>query len=340
MKKNVTYKDSGVDVELGDRFVEKIKTLVPSTFDGRVKQGIGGFAAVYELSPDRLLAASTDGVGTKLKLAQELGEHRGVGIDLVAMCVNDLICVGARPMFFLDYMAFGKLNEKVSVELLEGMVDGCKQGQMALIGGETAEMPGLYEEHEYDLAGFSVGELSPEMQFSETNFSDGDILIGIASSGFHSNGYSLVRKVLDTLPANWEGKHYKNKIEFQKALLAPTRIYVSIFEKLRREFKSSILGVAHITGGGIENIPRLSEKFDYELSSWPSLKHVSPVFEEFFSCIEMPEIERLKTFNMGVGLVLLVKKDSAGPVMNFLHAHNEKVFQLGNIKKGSGQVRS
>lgn len=324
----IDYKEAGVDVHKADAFVERIKNLVPTTFNENVMDGIGGFAAVYKLNEEKYLASCTDGVGTKLKIAQKLDQHHGIGIDLVAMCVNDLLCVGAKPLFFLDYMAFGKLDTRVSEELIAGMVDGCKQSGMALIGGETAEMPGVYQDGEYDLAGFSVGDLAPEEMFSEKNMTEGDVMIGIASSGFHSNGYSLLRKLVKD--------DEKNLLE---QLLVPTKIYVETFSQLRRKFQTSILAAAHMTGGGIDNIPRMSESFDYELSSWPSLSEMAPVFKPIVDRLDIPQEELFRTFNMGVGLTVLVKKQDADNVLSFLKDKNVKAWKLGTIKKGTGQIQ-
>lgn len=327
MVKSVDYQKAGVDIVKAEAFVEKIKALVPSTFNERVLDGIGGFAAVYKLSEERYLAASTDGVGTKLKLAQQLNLHHGVGIDLVAMCVNDLLCVGARPLFFLDYMAFGKLNTTISEELIAGMVDGCRQSGMALIGGETAEMPGFYSEDEYDLAGFSVGELSPEDLFHERHINEGDILIGIAASGFHSNGYSLLRKLVES-----------NETELIRELLTPTRIYVDLVSKLKKQHPGALLGAAHITGGGIDNIPRMSEEFDYNIAGWPSISEIAPVFAKVLSRVDLSREELHRTFNMGVGLVLLIKQNEKEKVLKFLQERNEKSWILGTVEKGQGRI--
>ncbi len=327
-KSNLDYKASGVDIEKGDLFIERIKKLVPTTFNENVVQGIGGFAALYKISEDRFLASCTDGVGTKLKLAQTLDSHQGVGVDLVAMCVNDLLCVGAKPLFFLDYMAFGKLNTRVSEELIKGMVDGCKQSGMALIGGETAEMPGFYQNDEYDLAGFSVGDLSSEDLFDEKNMQEGDVLIGLASSGFHSNGYSLVRKLVQ-----------ENETELLQELLTPTKIYVSRFQAVRKAFPQALRACAHITGGGIHNIPRMSNKFDFDISFWPGLKEIAPVFEKVLSRVEAPRDELYRTFNMGIGFVMLVSEKESDAVLTLLKSQGEQAWKLGAIKKGQGQVR-
>ncbi|UOF01193.1 phosphoribosylformylglycinamidine cyclo-ligase [Bdellovibrio reynosensis] len=325
--KSVDYKEAGVDITKADAFVERIKNLVPTTFNDQVLQGIGGFAAVYKLSEDRYLASCTDGVGTKLKLAQKLNKHHGIGIDLVAMCVNDLLCVGAKPLFFLDYMAFGKLDTKVSEELIAGMVDGCRQSGMALIGGETAEMPGVYQDGEYDLAGFSVGDLTPQEMFNDKNMSEGDVLIGIASSGFHSNGYSLLRTLVDD-----------SETELQEQLLVPTKIYVETYSQLRKKFPQGFLGAAHMTGGGVENIPRMSENFDFNVNFWPAVTELAPVFKPILQRVDLSQEELFRTFNMGIGLTILVKKEVATEVLNHLHENRIKAWTLGDIKSGSGQL--
>lgn len=327
MSHSVDYKKAGVDIKKADAFVERIKSLVPTTFNDQVLQGIGGFAAVYKLNEEKYLASCTDGVGTKLKLAQQLNRHHGIGIDLVAMCVNDLLCVGARPLFFLDYMAFGKLNTQVSEELIAGMVDGCRQSGMALIGGETAEMPGLYEEGEYDLAGFSVGELAPQDLFSETQMTEGDVLIGLSSSGFHSNGYSLLRQLV---------KDHEEDLQLQ--LLEPTKIYVETFMSLQKKYPKAILAAAHMTGGGLLNIPRMSEKFDYEISYWPSLEEIAPVFKTILARVDLSREELFETFNMGVGLTLLVKKDQASQILATLAEQKVPAWKLGEITAGQGNV--
>ncbi|MFV3408584.1 phosphoribosylformylglycinamidine cyclo-ligase [Bdellovibrio bacteriovorus] len=324
---SLDYKNAGVDITKADAFVERIKNLVPTTFNDQVLQGIGGFAAVYKLTEEKYLASCTDGVGTKLKLAQALNKHHGIGIDLVAMCVNDLLCVGAKPLFFLDYMAFGKLDTQVSEELIAGMVDGCRQSGMALIGGETAEMPGVYQGNEYDLAGFSVGEMTPADLYDEKDMNEGDVLIGIASSGFHSNGYSLLRKLVN-----------QDETELMQELLTPTRIYVKLVNELRRQFPLAMVGASHITGGGIHNIPRMSEKFDYDISGWPALNEMASVFGKIIPRAGLSGEELYRTFNMGVGLVLLIKKEQADSVQTWLTSQGEKHWRLGSVQKGTGQI--
>jgi phosphoribosylformylglycinamidine cyclo-ligase len=319
------YKESGVDITKADAFVQKISAIVPP--DARVLSGVGGFAAVYKLNEQRYLAACTDGVGTKLAWAQALGRHHDVGIDLVAMCVNDLLCVGATPLFFLDYMAFGQLDTDVSVELIRGIADGCRQSGMALIGGETAEMPGMYPAGEYDLAGFSVGDLAPDDLLDGRGATEGDVLIGIASSGFHSNGYSLLRQLVRA-----------DETELIAQLLTPTRIYVTLFQALRRQFPGAILGAAHITGSGIENIPRISAALDFELTHWPGLGELSPFMAEVVRRIQPLDEGVFHTFNMGVGLVLLVRKGAARALLDELEAQEERAWEIGRVIPGQGRI--
>jgi phosphoribosylformylglycinamidine cyclo-ligase len=319
------YKESGVDITKADAFVQKISAIVPP--DARVLSGVGGFAAVYKLTDQRYLAACTDGVGTKLAWAQALGQHHGVGIDLVAMCVNDLLCVGATPLFFLDYMAFGQLDTDVSVELIRGIADGCQQSGMALIGGETAEMPGMYTDDEYDLAGFSVGDLTPDALLDGRGAEDGDVLIGIASTGFHSNGFSLLRKLVQP-----------DETKLIHQLLTPTRIYVKLFNALRAQFPSAILGAAHVTGSGIENIPRISDTLDFELTHWPSLNELPPFMGEVLRRIQPLDESVFHTFNVGVGLVLLVKRAAASGVLDALRARSEPAWEIGRVISGSGRL--
>lgn len=325
MSSKIDYKSSGVDIEKGDALVEKIKSKVDSTYNNRVKSGVGGFACLYEVG-DRYLAAGTDGVGTKLKLAFELDRHDTVGIDLVAMCVNDILCTGAKPLFFMDYLATGKLSLEQSESILNGIIEGCKQSECALIGGETAEMPGMYQKGEYDLAGFAIGEVFPQGLLSYETAKEGMTIIGLPSNGFHSNGFSLVRKVCDS----WS-------TDDKRSLLAPTKIYYkAIKEGLEKQL---IKGMAHVTGGGLLNIPRMNGDLDYHLD---------------FSCEEfreqfMPELmkrvekeanldfeDTARTFNCGIGLVMITdKKDE---LMKILELTGEKPVVLGATSKGSGKV--
>lgn len=321
---SISYKDSGVDIEKGDLFVERIQKMVKSTYNQQVVSGVGGFCALYALDPDRYLASSTDGVGTKIKLAIELNQHDTIGIDLVAMCVNDLICSGARPLFFLDYFASSKLDLSVSESVLKGIVEGCLQSSMALIGGETAEMPGMYQPSDYDLAGFSVGEVKKKDLIDGLSLAEGDSLVGIASTGFHSNGYSLVRKILETKDAS---------SELKRECLVPTKIYVKTILSLLNTHKSMIKGIANITGSGFLNIPRINDKFDYHVYKAPSL----PEFMNkicVLSGLDLYELHR--TFNMGVGMV--VATNNPDEMIKALTELGETAFKIGTVKKGSGKI--
>lgn len=320
----ISYKDSGVDIEKGDLFVERISKMVKSTYNQQVVSGVGGFCALYALDADRYLASSTDGVGTKIKLAIELKVHDTIGVDLVAMCVNDLICSGARPLFFLDYFASSKLDLEVSESVLKGIVDGCLQSQMALIGGETAEMPGMYQPGDYDLAGFSVGEVKKIDLIDGLKLSDGDTLVGIASSGFHSNGFSLVRNILETK---------KCDMDLKRACLTPTKIYVKTISSLLKTHFDSIKGIANITGSGFLNIPRINDQFDYHVSE----ALVLPQFmKDVCELSGLDQLELHRTFNMGVGLVVATQNPEE--IMRELKSLGEEAFVIGNVSKGSGKI--
>lgn len=289
----VTYKDAGVDVANADRFVERIKSMIGSTYNENVVAGVGGFAALYDIG-DRYLAAGTDGVGTKLKLAQELKIHHTIGIDLVAMCVNDIICSGAKPMFFLDYLATGKLDGGVGAQIVRGIVEGCRQAECALIGGETAEMPGMYTNGEYDLAGFAVGDVEKAKIYDGKGVESGQYIVGFESSGFHSNGYSLIRKLIK-----------EDEVELKEKCLTPTKIYVSLLNRLKEEFSDSIKGVAHITGGGFDNIKRINKNFRYEIEDYSFIDKLPEYMQEICRRSKLERSELLETFNMGVGLVVI-----------------------------------
>lgn len=320
----ISYKDSGVDIEKGDLFVERISKMVKSTYNQQVVSGVGGFCALYALDPDRYLASSTDGVGTKIKLAIDLKVHDTIGVDLVAMCVNDLICSGARPLFFLDYFASSKLDLEVSESVLKGIVDGCLQSQMALIGGETAEMPGMYQPGDYDLAGFSVGEVKKADLIDGSRLADGDTLVGIASSGFHSNGFSLVRKILDTKNAN---------LDLKRACLVPTKIYVKTITSLLKTNFQDIKGIANITGSGFLNIPRINDQFDYHTTTAPNL----PGFmKEVCDLSGLDKFELHKTFNMGVGMVVATQNPEL--IIAELKKLGEEAFVLGKVTSGTGKI--
>lgn len=317
----ITYKDSGVDIDRGDEFVERIKARVASTYNDRVVSGVGGFAALYRMDDNKLLAVGTDGVGTKIKIAQQLNKHDTVGIDLVAMCANDIICTGARPQFFLDYIATGKLELDVAEDLITGIVEGCKQSGMALIGGETAEMPGLYQTGEYDLAGFAVGEVTEKDLIDGTKLAEGDTLIALASSGIHSNGFSLVRKLVK-----------ESEIKLLEECLTPTRIYWNAVKDIFPLLK----GMAHITGSAILNIPRINGNFDYVIDTLPALNDIPPVFKEMVERSGLDGAELYQTFNMGMGFVLATSEPAK--IAAHLDKIGEKYWKIGHVTKGSGKV--
>lgn len=318
----VNYKDSGVDVEKGDLFVEKIKSFIRPTYNKKVISGVGGFCALYEISKDKWLAAGTDGVGTKVKLAQDLNEHKSIGQDLVAMCVNDIICSGAEPSFFLDYLATGKLDLDIHSDLVEGIAKACGETECALIGGETAEMPGVYTDGVYDLAGFAIGELNPKDFISGKNIEKGNTLIGLYSSGFHSNGYSLVRKLIQP-----------HETELKKQALTPTRLYWPLIKKILENQRENITGMAHITGGGFHNIPRMNEEMTYVIDKVPSSNEIPPVMAELVKRSQMNFADQYETFNMGIGFVLCVKDKNQ--ISTFLQSLNEKYLEIGHIESGS-----
>lgn len=323
----INYAQAGVDRAAADRLVERIGTLAKGTLNRRVKNSIGGYASLYELDAKRWIAASTDGVGTKLKLAFRLGLHRTVGIDLVAMSVNDLLCVGADPLFFLDYFATGKLEAGVAEEVLEGIVAGCRQAGCALVGGETAEMPDMYGAGEYDLAGFAVGFVEPKRVLPVREIKPGDVLIGIASSGCHSNGYSLLRKLL---PAGAEGD------ACAKELLTPTRIYARALRPLIQ--KKAFKGLAHITGSGYLNVPRMSDRVSYSIQLPPD--HELPkVFNWVRERSQLPLAELAQTFNLGLGMVGVVTAKQLKPVLRALNRSGEKAWRVGEVmprRRGKG----
>ena len=314
------YKSAGVDVEKGDLFVEKIGKFIKETYDSRVISGVGGFAALYEMDEDRLLVSGTDGVGTKVKLAQELNIHSTIGQDLVAMCVNDVLCTGAKPLFFLDYFATGKLDLEVSTEVVKGIANACKIAGSALIGGETAEMPGVYADGVYDLAGFSVGEVNRSEWLDGKNCESGQYLLGLKSSGFHSNGYSLVRKLVK-----------EEEIELKKQLLTPTKIYVKVIHALLKNQRENITGLAHITGGGFHNIPRMNEGLGYEISNLPKDDFRSSAMNEIIKRANLSQSELYETFNMGVGFVIAVK--DLAIAQDFLKSLAEDTILLGKISR-------
>jgi phosphoribosylformylglycinamidine cyclo-ligase len=285
---------------------------------------VGGFASLYDVGGGKYLAAGTDGVGTKLMIAHQLGIHNTVGIDLVAMCVNDVVCTGARPLFFLDYIGCGKLELPVSEAIVEGIVKGCRQAGAALVGGETAEMPGMYGDGEYDLAGFAVGEVKKSRLLDGSKLKAGDELVALASSGLHSNGFSLVRKLI--LP---------EETELLKTALTPTRIYVKPVLAALESKRFGIRGLAHITGSGFYNIPRIHGKFRYSVSAPPE---PSPLFRTLRERAGLEEKEMYSTFNMGVGFVVACQKGKAQALVKFLNKKGEKAWRLGQVEKGKGEV--
>jgi len=319
----VTYKESGVDINKGDELVESIKQKVKSTYGKRVYEGVGGFAALYEITDDKLLSVGTDGVGTKLKIAQHLGIHNTIGIDLVAMCVNDILCTGATPLLFLDYLACGKLDLNISQSLIDGIVDGCKQSQCALIGGETAEMPGFYKDDEYDLAGFAVGEVFKKDLIDGKKIKEGDTIIGLPSSGLHSNGYSLVRKII-------------SKNDHLNMALNPTKIYHQILSTLLKEHRENILGLAHITGSGFLNISRMNSNFDYVIENLPDFDEIPPIFSILKNLGNLDLKEMYQTFNMGIGLTIVT--DNPKCLTTSLDRMGEKYWILGKTVKGMEKI--
>lgn len=330
---SLSYRDAGVDIDAGDAFIDVIKPVAKRTQREGCLSGLGGFGALFQVPQnykEPILVSGTDGVGTKLKLAFDLNKHDTIGIDLVAMCVNDVLVQGAEPLFFLDYFATGKLTPDVAAKVVEGIGEGCVQANAALIGGETAEMPGMYSEGEYDLAGFCVGAVEKSEIIDGTKVKAGDVLIGLASTGPHSNGYSLVRKVIDTfkvpLSTQIGGK------PLSEAVLAPTRIYVRSVLSLMKEV--DVHALAHITGGGIPgNLNRvLPEGCHAEVQEssweWPAL---------FTWLMETGNIERsemYRTFNCGVGMILVVDADDASKTIEHLNKSGESAFLVGEIKAG------
>ena len=328
---SISYRDAGVDIEAGDALVEQIKPFAKRTMRPEVLGGIGGFGSLFEMPKkfkNPVLVSGTDGVGTKLKLAFELNKHDTVGIDLVAMSVNDILVQGAEPLFFLDYFACGKLEVGTAAQVIKGIAQGCEQSGCALVGGETAEMPGMYPAGEYDLAGFAVGCVDKESLITGKTISSGDVVLGLASSGAHSNGYSLIRKLIAKsgidMDADFHGKPFKDVV------MAPTRIYVKSLLKLIEAMP--VKGMAHITGGGItENVPRvLPEGLTAEIKkgSWD----MPALFTWLQAQGNVAESEMHKTFNCGIGMVVIVAKEQASSAMALLKAEGEQVFEIGHIR--------
>ncbi len=336
MTKPITYADAGVDIAKADRFVDQIKEMAESTFNSRVIGGIGGFGGLYSLNLQNIanpvLVSSTDGVGTKLKIAFMTKTHDTVGIDLVAMCVNDIAVFGAKPLFFLDYLAMGTLDPKIAADLVQGIVTGCREAQCVLLGGETAEMPDFYRPNEYDLAGFAVGIVDNRRIIDGSDIGVGDRLVGIASSGLHANGFSLVRKIcFEVLHLGITDRVPPLEKPLGEVLLTPTRIYVKTLQTLIKD--SPIHGLAHITGGGIVgNLPRiLPEPCGVLLykDSW----EVPPVFSFLQEAGGISDEEMLKTFNNGIGMAAVVPEEAVQEVLERLNGLKEKGWVIGEIVK-------
>ena len=331
----LTYRDAGVDIEAGESLVERIKPLVQKTQRPECLGNIGGFGGLFELPIDRyrrpVLVSGTDGVGTKLKLAVMLDRHDTIGIDLVAMCVNDVLVLGAEPLYFLDYFATGRLSPEHAQSVIAGIASGCEAAGAALIGGETAEMPGMYSPGDYDLAGFCVGVVEKDQIIDGSHIRAGDQILGLASSGLHSNGYSLARAVLERSSATLDQPIGETTLG--EALLAPTRIYVRPILALLKAMP--IHGIAHITGGGLSgNIPRiLPDNCDCRIdaTAWPRPE----IFQWLQSEGSIDDTEMLRTFNCGIGLVIIVSSDTAAQAHEMLKASGETVYRLGEVQAGS-----
>ena len=333
----LTYADAGVDIDAGNALIDRIKPAARATSRPGVMGGLGGFGALFDLRAagytDPVLVAATDGVGTKLRIAIDTGHVDTIGIDLVAMCVNDLVCQGAEPLFFLDYFATGKLELDQATRIITGIAQGCAESGCALIGGETAEMPGMYHGGDFDLAGFAVGAMERGAELP-AGVQAGDLILGLASSGVHSNGYSLVRKVVEMSGLGWDAASPFSEGTLGEALLTPTRLYVR--QALAAIRAGGVHGLAHITGGGItENPPRvLAEGLacEIDLGAWT----LPPVFRWLATTADMAEAELLKTFNCGIGMILVVAEDRADDLTALLTANGEVVTRLGRIVEGQG----
>ncbi|MEA5161233.1 phosphoribosylformylglycinamidine cyclo-ligase [Cereibacter johrii] len=336
-QKGLTYADAGVDIDAGNALVERIKPAAKRTARPGTVSGLGGFGALFDLKAagyrDPVLVAATDGVGTKLRIAIDTGEVDTIGIDLVAMCVNDLVCQGAEPLFFLDYFATGKLEVAQAARIIEGIAEGCAASGCALIGGETAEMPGMYHKGDFDLAGFAVGAMERGADLPQ-GVAQGDVLLGLGSNGVHSNGYSFVRKVVELSGLGWDAASPFGGDSLGRALLAPTRLYVK--QALAAVRAGGVHALAHITGGGLtENLPRvlpegLGARID--LSAW----ELPPVFRWLAETASMAEPELLKTFNCGIGMIVVVAADRAEEIAALLAAEGETVTRIGTVIAGEG----
>ncbi|MBB5514918.1 phosphoribosylformylglycinamidine cyclo-ligase [Rubricella aquisinus] len=336
-KPGLTYAQAGVDIDAGNALVDRIKPAAKSTSRPGVASGLGGFGALFDLKAagydDPVLVAATDGVGTKLRIAIDTGLLDTVGIDLVAMCVNDLVCQGAEPLFFLDYFATGKLSVDEGARVIEGIAEGCRQSGAALIGGETAEMPGMYAKGDFDLAGFAVGAMERGTALPD-GVAEDDVLLGLASKGVHSNGYSLVRRIVEREGLAWDAPAPFGDGPLGEALLAPTKVYVrSCLGAIRT---GGVHALAHITGGGLtENLPRVLPDglgAEIDLDTWS----LPPVLDWLIGAANMDEAEALKTFNCGIGMILVVEPSRAMALTEALTGAGESVAQIGRITAGDG----
>ncbi len=336
-KNGLTYADAGVDIDAGNDLVDRIKPAAKRTNRSGVMSGLGGFGALFDLKDagytDPILVGATDGVGTKLRIAIDTGVVDGVGIDLVAMCVNDLVCQGAEPLFFLDYFATGKLETETAARIIEGIAEGCVRSNCALIGGETAEMPGMYPEGDFDLAGFSVGAMERGTALP-AGVEAGDVLLALASDGVHSNGYSLVRKLVEVSGLTWDDACPFGEGTVGEVLLTPTRLYVK--QCLAAVRAGGVHALAHITGGGLtENLPRVLPEdlgADIDLNTW----ELPAVFKWMAEAGGIVEAEMLKTFNCGQGMILSVAADRANALVEVLEGEGETVTRIGTVTEGAG----
>lgn len=329
---SISYKDAGVDKEEGYRAVELMKSSVKETQNSQVLNQLGGFGAMYELGryKNPVLVSGTDGVGTKLEIAFKMGKYDSVGIDAVAMCVNDILCHGAKPLFFLDYLACGKLDSQKASEIVKGIAKGCLMSNTALIGGETAEMPGFYKAGDYDIAGFCVGVVEKENIINGKDVKAGDVIVGISSSGVHSNGFSLIRKLIKDYNMPFDDK------KIGEVLLTPTKIYVNLVLELLKKYK--IKGMAHITGGGlIENVVRAIENNLTPVIFKEKIK-VPKIFRYIQELGDIDEKEMFGTFNMGVGFVLIIDKKDVVSILDDIKNLGEEAYEIGYIAEGEKRL--
>jgi phosphoribosylformylglycinamidine cyclo-ligase len=339
---SISYKKAGVDIYEAEKFVKMISPIVRTTFRKEVLTDIGLFAGLFKLDirkyKEPVLVSGTDGVGTKLKIAFQADKHDTVGIDLVAMCVNDILTLGAEPLFFLDYFATGKLNAEKASQVIKGIIEGCRQAGCALIGGETAEMPGFYKKNEYDLSGFAVGVINKSDIIHGKAINEGDVIIGVASSGLHSNGFSLVRKVLFDI-GKIKIDQYVSELgcSIAEELLKPTEIYVKAYFTLKGKVK--IKGMAHITGGGIPgNLPRILPKGKTSViykNSW----EIHPIFQFIQKIGKITEVEMFKVFNMGIGYIFVVDAQDVKKALSLINNKGYRAYLIGEIVKGKGEIR-